>query len=158
MASKNRKSKKPSATKLPPEKRLESIVFFIDRSLGGKTVPEALRAIGLQVEIHSDHFPDDAPDILWLQVCGQHHWVVLAKDRNIKRNPLEREALFNAGLAAFFLTKADMTGEETIQAIVTGLPRIANLLASERRPFIARILPDGRVELWLNHKGKDRLK
>jgi hypothetical protein len=90
--------------------------------------------------------------------CGQHHWVVLAKDRNIKRNPLEREALFNAGLAAFFLTKADMTGEETIQAIVTGLPRIANLLASERRPFIARILPDGRVELWLNHKGKDRLK
>lgn len=131
-------------------------MFFIDRSLGGKTVPASLRSVGLQVEAHSDHFADDAPDIVWLYECGQKDWVVLAKDRNIKRNPLEREALFKAGIAAFFLTKADMTGEETAQAIVNGLHRIANLLEAERRPFIARILPDGRVELWVNHKGKER--
>lgn len=83
---------------------------------------------------------------------------MLAKDKNIKRNPLERQALFQAGVAAFFLTSANMTGEEMAQAIIKGLTRIANLLHGEKRPFIARISPDGQVELWLNHKGKDRLK
>ncbi len=121
-------------------------------------MPAALRQAGLQIEVHADHFKDNAPDYLWLQECGRKNWVVLAKDRNIKRNPLERQALFNAGLAAFFLTKADMTGEDTAVAIIKGLTRIANLLEGERRPFIARILPDGKVELWVNHKGKDRLK
>lgn len=158
MASRKKKSKKPSATKLPPEKRLESIVFFVDRSLGAKTVPAALRQANLNVEVHADHFADDAPDALWLIECGKRDWVVLAKDKNIKRNPLERQALFQAGVAAFFLTSANMTGEEMAQAIIKGLTRIANLLHGEKRPFIARISPDGQVELWLNHKGKDRLK
>lgn len=129
----------------------------MDRSLGAKTVPAALRQATLNVEIHADHFADDAPDVAWLLECGKREWVVLAKDKNIKRNLLERQALFHAGVAAFFLTKADLTGEESAQAILNGLPRIANLLAGEKRPFIARISPDGKVELWVNHKGKERL-
>jgi PIN like domain len=117
-----------------------------------------LRAAHLNVEVHADHFADDAPDSSWLIECGRQDWVVLAKDKNIKRNPLERQALFNAGIAAFFLTNANLTGEASAQAIIKGLTKIANLLTGEKRPFIARILPDGNVELWVNHKGKERLK
>ena len=45
---------------------LDELVFFVDRSLGGKYVAEALRAEGLTVEIHDKHFPIDAPDEMWL--------------------------------------------------------------------------------------------
>jgi hypothetical protein len=35
----------------PPER----LVFFIDRSLGRKVIPDALRAAGEEVRIHDDH-------------------------------------------------------------------------------------------------------
>ena len=31
-------------------------IFFVDRALGKRHVPDALRAFGCQVEIHDDHF------------------------------------------------------------------------------------------------------
>src|SRR4051794_22134213 len=105
MTSRRHKSKKQSGTKEIPEKRLEPFTFFVDRSLGRVTVPNALRKVGLKVEVHADHFDHDAPDTEWLRRCGEEGWVVLAKDRAIKKNPLERQALISHGLAAFFLIK-----------------------------------------------------
>lgn len=129
----------------------------MDRSLGGVTVPDSLRKIGLKVEVHADHFAHDAPDTEWLERCGKEGWVVLAKDRAIKKNLLERQAIFTHGLAAFFVIKANATGEENAQAIVKGLKKMIGILENQRRPFIARITSEGRVELWLNHKGNDLL-
>ena len=134
------------------------MTFFVDRSLGEQEVPLALRASGLHVVAHHEVFARAAPDVLWLEHCGREGWVVLSKDKWIKRNPLERQALLKAGLAAFFLSRGDLNGTANVQAILKALKRIANLLASERRPFIARITPEGKVELWLNHKGQERLK
>jgi len=75
----------------------------VDRSLGRVTVPDALRKIGLTVKVHAEIFEhDDAPDTAWLQRCGEEGWIVLAKDKAIKKNPLERQAIFTHGLAAFF--------------------------------------------------------
>jgi hypothetical protein len=38
--------------------------------LGRHTVPSALRAAGAHVEAHADHFPEDAPDDVWLTEVG----------------------------------------------------------------------------------------
>jgi hypothetical protein len=46
----------------PPER----LIFFIDRSLGRKVVPGALRAAGEEIRIHDEHFPQDAKDEVWL--------------------------------------------------------------------------------------------
>jgi hypothetical protein len=158
MAAREKRSKKRSDTKLSPEKRLEPFVFFVDRSLGKNIVPQALIEAGIKVERHSDHFPDDAPDVLWLLKCGEEGWIALAKDKAIRSNETERQALFNASVAAFFLTSANTTGEENANSILKGLSKIANLLEQQRRPFIARIDKDGGVALWLDHKGRNRLK
>ncbi|MGH9837294.1 MAG: hypothetical protein ACREEM_00745 [Blastocatellia bacterium] len=112
MAAREKRSKKRSDTKHSPEKRLEPFVFFVDWSLGKNTVPEMLIEAELHTERHADHFPDDAPDVLWLLRCGEEEWVVLAKDKSIRSNEMERQALFNAGVAAFLLTSANTTGEE----------------------------------------------
>ncbi|HZI19471.1 MAG TPA: hypothetical protein VEY09_12845 [Pyrinomonadaceae bacterium] len=142
----------------PPEKRLESVVFFTDRTLGADKVPTALRAAGLNVEVHRDHFAHDVTDPVWIARCAREGWVVLGNDKRIKKNPIEREAIIRGGVAAFFLTAGWRTGEQDADAIIKALKRIANLLMSEPRPFIARIHPDGSVELWVNHKNVDVLK
>jgi hypothetical protein len=157
MTSRRDKSKKRSDTKETPGKRLEPFTFFVDRSLGRVTVPNALRTIGLKVEVHADHFAHDAPDTAWLQRCGAEGWVVLAKDKAIKKNPLERQALIAQGLAAFFIIKTNATGEENAKALVGAIHKIAGILENQRRPFIARIYANGGVELWVNHKNVDLL-
>jgi PIN like domain len=112
----------------------------------------------LNVEVHDDHFESGAEDVVWLEISIQNDWVVLAKDKAVKRNPLERQLLQRGGLAAFFLTSGSHTGKENAEAIIKGLTKIANMLDNQHRPFIARINNDGKVELWLDHKGRDRLK
>ncbi|MBI1766028.1 MAG: hypothetical protein HYR56_31880 [Acidobacteria bacterium] len=158
MASKEKRSKKRSGTKLPLEKQLENVVFFVDRCLGKNTVPETLRQAGLRVEVHSDHFQDDAPDTHWLIECGKRDWVVLTKDREIRRNDLERIALMNSGVASFILISANSSGLDNANALSKSLPKIARFLQTRPKPFIARINKNGEVELWIDHKGKDHLK
>lgn len=113
--------------KLSPGERLKNFVFFIDRSLGSKKVPDKLREVGLNIELHTKHFAPDAPDIEWLEKCGAKNWGALAKDKAIKRNELERRALFNAEIAAFFLTSGELSGDETAQAIIKALEKNCRL-------------------------------
>jgi len=54
-----------------------SHVFFTDRNLGRK-FGQVLRAAGLTVEQHGDHFAHDCPDEEWLEGVGAHGWVAIA--------------------------------------------------------------------------------
>jgi hypothetical protein len=112
MGSPSRKSKKPLDTSLPPEKRLESIVFFTDRTLGRYKVPNALRAAGIHIEAHHEHFDDDALDTVWIEKCAAEGWVILGNDKHNKKNRIERAAIINGGVAAFYLTSGMYQGED----------------------------------------------
>lgn len=103
----------------PRSRRLpEPWTFFVDRSLGARVVADALRAAGEVVEIHDDHFAADAPDHVWLGQVGANAWVVLSKDDRIRRSPVEREALLTAGVAAFFLGRSDLRGDQMSAALL----------------------------------------
>jgi hypothetical protein len=99
MAAREKKSKKPSATKA--ELLLSASTFFVDRSLG-KGVGLGLRHAGWQIELHCDHFQDDTPDRVWLSDIGARGWIALTKDKGIRRNPLERNAVIAANVRMFF--------------------------------------------------------
>jgi hypothetical protein len=60
-----------------------------------------------------------------------------------------------SNLASFFFTSASLTSDQQIEIIKKGLKRIVNILSSNKRPFIARLDKEGKVEIWLNHKGED---
>lgn len=47
--------RRSGASSEPPE-----LIFFLDRPLGKHKVAKALRAAGVRVEIHDDHFPPNA--------------------------------------------------------------------------------------------------
>jgi predicted nuclease of predicted toxin-antitoxin system len=116
--------------------RLASVVFFIDRSLGGRVIAEALRASGAQVEVHDKHFASDAPDVEWLAAVGKQGWVVLSKDARIRRDAFEREALRSASVKAFFLTQQGLTGEEMAQIFVAALPGMVTRASRQPGPFV----------------------
>jgi predicted nuclease of predicted toxin-antitoxin system len=131
----SKRSKKQSASNSTP---LEPpLVFFIDECLGTVKVPAALTAAGLDVKILSDVFTKGAKDRDWLAALEGKDWLVLTKDRNIRRRPLEVEAFVRAGLRVFVLTSADLTGEEASEIFVKAFPRIRRFCQKHRAPFIA---------------------
>jgi hypothetical protein len=133
----------PRSQRLP-----EPWVFFVDRSLGGKVVAEALRAAGEAVEVHDDQFASDAADQDWLAAVGANAWVVLSKDDRIRRNPVERHALLSAGIAAFFLGRSDLRGDQMATALVAALPAMKKALRRFTVPFIAGISVAGHVHVF----------
>ncbi len=126
----------------------ESPVFFVDRSLGRRIVPEALRSAGAPVEIHDDHFPQDARDEAWLAEAGRRDWVVLTKDKNLRYRAVETQALMTAKVRAFVLTaRGDLSGPEIAQIFVKALPAMRRVCATVTPPFIAHVSRDSNVSV-----------
>ena len=63
--------------------------FFVDRSLG-KQVGRRLREAGATVELHDDHFEETTKDSVWTPDVTARGWVILTKDKNIRRRGGER--------------------------------------------------------------------
>lgn len=123
-----------------------SVTFFIDRSLGGRYVAQALRDAGAQVETHDQHFPQNTPDVDWLAEAGRRGWVVLSKDERIRRNRIERDALHAAGVRAFFLTQQGLTGPEMATLFSAALKGMISRACSQPAPFIYTVSRSGQFQ------------
>jgi len=131
----------------------EPLTFFVDRSLGGKLVVDALRAAGAVVERHDDHFKQDEPDEAWLTKVGGAGWVALTKDEQILHRPAELLALFDANTAVFVFVGGDVRGPEIARAWVAALPVMRDVVAANDVPFVARVYADGAVSVSLTADG-----
>ena len=118
--------------------------FFIDKCLGTRVVPDALRACGVDVEIKTDHFADDTPDVDWLPVVGEKGWIILSKDKQLRHNYLEIVLLLQSGAASFILTSGNYTGQEMANAYVEALPAIKRM----QRPLTVVFLRMGKKNLY----------
>ena len=116
-------------------------------------MPTALREAGAEVRTLADEFKAGTKDVDWLTGLHGHDWIVLTKDKNIRRRPLEIDALIGAGLRVFVVTATDLTGEETGQIIVKALPKIRRLCKRQPAPFIAGITRMSDVTLFENPRG-----
>jgi hypothetical protein len=125
--------------------------FFIDRSLGRRIVPDALRAAGLTVhtmaEVYGEQVGQQLLDQTWLLDVGQRGWVVLMKDDAIRRRPAEREALIASGVRAFCLTNAQLRGDEQARRLVANLDGILRQAANPG-PYIYGVYASGIRRLW----------
>ncbi len=112
----------------------------------------ALRGAGVQVEIHDDHFPATCDDEVWLPQVGARGWVVVTKDKYIRRRPRERRAIEDGNVAAFVLTASRINGAEMAHAFVTALPRILHIAAKYGRPLIATVSRVGAVAVVVGER------
>ncbi len=126
---------------------LPSAPLLLDEGLGTKAVAEALRKAGATVIVHRDRFAPGTPDEEWLRVAGENGWIVLGKDRAIRRRENERRAVVAARVKLFTLTSAGLSGEEMATAFVRALPRIARISAANAGPLVAAVYRDGKVKM-----------
>jgi hypothetical protein len=110
-------------------------------------VPARLREIHPAVHAHDDLFPQDTDDEVWLREAARKGWIVLTRDDRIRYRPGEQQAIIEAGVACFCLNPTkSMTAEEWADALVTALPRILEVAASEGRTgYIKGVNRHGRV-------------
>lgn len=127
---------------MPPE-TAPAVVFFADRSLGGKLVVQALKAAGAKVVVHDDVFQQDTPDVEWLAEAGKRGWVVLTKDSAIRRNPLERAIYRDAKVRVFALTRKNLLGAEMAEIFVRALPGMLRRIETIAPPFVFSISRNG---------------
>lgn len=127
------------------------LVYFTDRDLG-KRFPERLRAGGVRVEQHDDHFGQLTPDPEWIGEIGRRGWIALTRDARIRYSPLAVDTLMDSG-ARLFVIVGRLTTEEAAAICLRQQARIERLLRKESRPFIGKIRRDA-VEVWL--RSRDR--
>src|SRR6059058_3642348 len=113
--------KKRSAANLTSRKPPEELTFFLDRQLGRYKMAAVLRAAGLHVEVHDDHFQQDALDPEWLAAVGERKWIVVTRDERIRYRVAEKQAIRRAKVRAFVLTaqgnlRAEMLAEIFLRA------------------------------------------
>ncbi len=129
--------------------------FFTDRDVGGKKFPQILRDAKLTVHAHRDHFPPDAPDTVWLPEVAARGWIILTRDKNIIRTPLERDAVFRSGAAFFALTGGEVPTAELAQNFVNTLAQVERFVARHPRPFIAKVFrPNPATEIARGTPGR----
>jgi hypothetical protein len=133
-----------------------SEIFFTDRDLGTRFA-EILRARGIVVERHVDHFAPDTSDEEWLETVGRRGWVAVTHDRRIRYKPNELAAVRRHRVMLLVVVgKASLP--DLAQSFVLTLPQIRAFLDAHKPPFIAKVYrhmaspgappSGGHVVLW----------
>lgn len=125
----------------------EPWTFFVDRSLGRDVVASALRQAGLAVEIHDDHFSKNTPDHVWLRAVGDRSWVVLTKDKDIRRNALELLAVVEGRVACFQLGRGDFSGAAMAAIFLAAMRGIQRTLRRFEVPLVGSLAASGGVRV-----------
>jgi hypothetical protein len=86
--------------------------FFLDRSLGRKAVPEALRADGWDVITLAEHYgmpaDEQVADTDWIEEAAQRRWPILMKDKRIRHRQAEITAVTHHKARCFVITRGDL--------------------------------------------------
>jgi hypothetical protein len=119
----------------------DPLVYWVDRSLGKDIVPTALRAAGVNVTTYADLYPDDpkVEDHVWIPEVAARDWVILTKDKNIRRSPVEIAALRTANARYVCLSAGNMRGDEQAACLVQHWKTIDSVVAHKPVPLIVSV-------------------
>jgi predicted nuclease of predicted toxin-antitoxin system len=134
-----RKSSKRSAASTPRPHNAPTL--YVDECLG-RTLARSLLAEGYDAKPF-DEFAGQ-PDVEFLPVIGARQWVLLTKDKDVRRNQLEVQAILNAGVRAFVITAANLTREQLAHLVLGTMPRIIRI-CRQTGPFVYNITASGAV-------------
>lgn len=94
---------------------------------------------GHSVRLERAEFGEGAKDVDWLPPVGRRGWILITKDKNIRKRPLEMRALLGANVRAFVLTAGNLNGQQQAETFAKALPKMLRILARTPAPFIAHV-------------------
>ncbi len=124
--------------------------FFLDKSLGGRDVADALRRAGWNVRTHHEVYGDrdqEIQDIEWLQDCGRQGWPALTMDRRIRYRPAEIAAVRRCAVGLFALTSGNLTAADQAQRFIRNEARI-EAACEQAGPFMYAVHADRIVRIF----------
>jgi hypothetical protein len=119
--------------------------LFLDRNLGGHIVADLLREAEIPFQRHDDVLPSDAPDEDWIELCAQHDWIAVTRDKRIRYRHAEIEAIVASRAAVVVIRSKTATGQSMGALLVAAYPRITRFAADHARPFIVGLDGSGRL-------------
>lgn len=140
--------KKRSGANSPQQPEIGDFVLFLDRNLGKHIIADRLRSEGLNVEIHDDHLPLDAPDEEWLRLVGRNGWLALTKDKNIRYRATELQSIRTHRACVVVVRAKNATATDIAELLLKGKNSIARFAARAQAPFVAGIDRSGRVTAY----------
>lgn len=97
----------------------------------------ALRALNREVAHVYEHGLRAAPDPEVFAFCSARGWVLLTRDKKIRRKPHERAAYLATGIGVFIYSgTAERTLDDQIMHILKTLPEIEKLAARTHPPYL----------------------
>lgn len=76
---------------------------------------------------------------------GGNGWIVVTKDKAIRRRAVELQAVVDANVRMFSLSSGNMTGEEMASVFVDNRLKMGRFIKDHPPPFIARVTRSGVV-------------
>jgi hypothetical protein len=95
----------------------------------------------------TDTFGTGTLDVDWLPQVGAHGWILITKDKNIRKREPELRALKESGVRAFVLTASGLNGEDQARVLKEALPAMLRLLRRKAANFVARVTAESSVEI-----------
>jgi predicted nuclease of predicted toxin-antitoxin system len=125
-----------------------SLILLLDENLSGRSIIEGLTSCGIPVKPQTDLMERGVPDEEVLRVLSQYSdCFLLTKDSDFHKKPMIKEALIQHGVGAFVITAhKGKTAAELVALINKAWRRIQKFAEKHRRPFVVKILADGRIE------------
>ena len=119
--------------------------------MGAEAVPNALRGAGMMLTTMEEAgYPRDAKDVDWIPEVAARGWVILTKDKNIRRTSLELEAVLASDARFFTLGKASYSAAAMAAIVLHHRDTIERLVLYRQAPVIVQI---NKGEVLL--RGKD---
>ncbi len=125
--------------------------FFVDRSLGRKAVPEALRADGWELITLAEHYgmPSDeqVADTEWIEEAAKRGWPILMKDKRIRHRQAEIAAVAEHKARCFVITRGDLPSADMTQRFIANKAAIL-AAAAQPGPYIYSVQTDRISRLY----------
>ena len=104
-----------------------------------------LVAAGWSVELHDEHFEQDAPDVVWLPAVAASGRVILTRDKRISRRPDELLAIVESGARVLFVGFEGNT-RSYVSALLAGESRIQAAFDDLGPPVALKLHRDGTLQ------------
>ena len=122
--------------------------LVLDENLSGRSIFEGLKNLDIPVKLQTDLMKRGISDQEVLEILAKHpNCCLISKDADFHRKPAVREALKKHGIGAFIITThKGKTGAQLVTIISSAWTRIQKFLKNNKKPFVAKIIFNGKVE------------
>jgi hypothetical protein len=124
------------------EAAASGVRFFLDRGLGSRIVPQALRDAGWALETMDERYGKASSqriqDTQWIEDAALAGDVLLGKDLAIARNLLEAQVIYMSSARFFVLSNAALTGPAMAQWYLANEAKIIEMALRVSGPMSCR--------------------